>query len=49
MGLRVALASVTDAGTIDQMKGKSRSVLADWRRDADPVAGLAKAVRAVVR
>ena len=48
-GLKTALLIATDMAKIDDMKRLSPSVLGDWRRKADPVAGLATAVRAVAR
>lgn len=35
---------VTDSTNIDRMKAASLQVLADWRRDGDPVAGLKRAL-----
>jgi len=48
-GLQSALLAATDAAKIDELKHNSASVLADWRKKADPVEGLATAVRAVAR
>jgi glycosyltransferase involved in cell wall biosynthesis len=39
-----ALRRVTDPNTIDRLKAGSRGVLEDWRRRADPVAGLRDAL-----
>ncbi|WP_197527155.1 glycosyltransferase [Pirellulimonas nuda] len=41
-----ALRDVTDAANIDRYKAASAAVLADWRRDFDPVDGVRRALRA---
>jgi glycosyltransferase involved in cell wall biosynthesis len=46
--LQAALLSASDETRIDGLKGQSSTVLMDWRRKADPVEGLATAIRAVV-
>lgn len=38
------LGEVTDPGNIDRMRGASHGVLAEWRRVADPVEGLRRAL-----
>lgn len=43
--LTTALTDVTDPQHIDNMKTASADVLADWRRRADPVAGLKRALQ----
>ena len=43
--LIVALRDVTDPANADRMKAASALVLADWRRRADPVAGLRGALQ----
>lgn len=42
--LKNALLTVTDSANIDRLQRGSASVLADWRREADPVGGLRKAL-----
>jgi glycosyltransferase involved in cell wall biosynthesis len=43
-GLVAALREVTSAGRVDEMKGVSAGVLADWRARGDPVMGLRRAL-----
>jgi glycosyltransferase involved in cell wall biosynthesis len=38
------LRAVTEAGTIENLKRGSRAVVAEWRRRADPIAGLRSAL-----
>ncbi len=45
--LIAALAHVTEPATLDSMKRAAPGVLADWRRRADPVAGLRTALAAL--
>lgn len=43
--LQAALLKVTDNSRIDALKAASAGVLEDWRRRADPIAGLREALR----
>lgn len=45
IALHRRLLQVTDANQIDRMKSESKTVLARWRHEADPVRGLAEALR----
>jgi hypothetical protein len=43
-GLIGALLEVTDPAKVDRFKAGSATVLADWRRRGDPVAGIRRAL-----
>lgn len=44
-GLTRAMRKVTDAAAIDRLRAASPGILADWRREADPVQGVRDALK----
>jgi glycosyltransferase involved in cell wall biosynthesis len=46
-GLAASMLSVSQTDTIDRMKAASPEVVAEWRRNADPIAGLRRALESM--